>query len=108
MIEIEIEIKIKIAIAIEIEIEIWIEIEIEIEIEIDTEIEIEVKLRKAQRRNVISKTLRCARPRRIVQQNVELTVGRNSCIHRCAHTETQIISIIHPIYGWVTKLRHGA
>jgi len=63
---------------------------------------------KLERRNVISKTLRCARPRRIVQQNVELTVGRNSCIHRCAHTETQIISIIHPSYGWVTKLRHGA
>ena len=65
-------------------------------------------MRCPQRRNVISKAPRCARPRRIVQHNIELTVGRNTWIHRCAHTETQIVSISYPSHGWVTKLRYGA
>ena len=32
---------------------------------------------------------------------------KNTWIHRCAHTETQIVSKIHPSYCGVTKLRYG-
>ena len=32
---------------------------------------------------------------------------RNTWIHRCAHTETQTVSISYPSHGWVTKLRQG-
>ena len=32
---------------------------------------------------------------------------RNTWIHRCAHTEIQIVGNIYPRYGWVTELSHG-
>ena len=51
-------------------------------------------------------TVRCSRVEVQSRGGEEMRNLSKTWIHRCAHTETQIVSIIYPSYGWVTNLRH--